>query len=469
MMMAANQQKLDRYIKEARVAGCPDDQLRNFRAGNYCPLPRALEFHAAARAADKPDGPSMIGLGGARGGGKSHATSCQMVLDDCVRYPGIKFLFLRSVGKSARESFEDLLDKALPHLRQYYQPSRLRLALPAGSLVVLGGFRTESDINKYIGIEYDGVALEEANLLTSRKVEELFGSVRSSKPGWRVRKYLTFNPGGVGHAWIKQRFIKPWRDGTETDTRFIFSTVDDNPFISEDYVKYLDSLTGWLKRAWRYGDWDISAGQFFTTWRDDIHVEEFDVVHGRRFWMSLDYGFTHYTVATLACEHDGDIDVVDSHAERRWLVKSHADAIKAMLARHGLSLDKLDDFVAGPDVWAQRGTELTVAQQYEQEGIYFSRANTDRIAGAAEILALLGDTEAGIRSRLRVHPRCGRLRECLPAMQHDPHRPEDVLKVNCDEDGLGGDDDYDSFRYLVMARTQGGITVIPNPLAGYRG
>jgi hypothetical protein len=31
-------------------------------------------------------------------------------------------------------------------------------------------------------------------------------------------------------------------------------------------------------------------------------------------------------------------------------------------------------------------------------------------------------------------------------MQHDPNRPEDVLKVDCDEDGVGGDDANDALR-----------------------
>lgn len=468
--MAISEEEYQLYYSAANSAGLPDEQILNFAHGDYGPLPKALLFHAAARAADEPGGPDLIGFGGARGPGKSHATICQAVLDDCMRFPGLKGLFLRSIGKSARESFEDLLDKALPHLRQFYRPSLSKLVLPNGSIVRLGGFRCDRDIEDYIGIEYDWVVVEELNLLTKLRAEKLFGSVRTSKDGWRARKYATFNPGGVGHAWVKRRFIEPWRSGTETDTRFIFSTVDDNPFIGQDYVKYLDGLTGWLGKAWRWGDWDISAGQYFTTWNHEVHVDEFETVHGWRYWMSLDYGFTHYTVATLFCEHDGDIYVVDSHAERQWHVKRHADAIKALLARHGLRLDTLDDFVAGPDVWAQRGTELTVAQQYEAEGISFTRATTDRIAGATEILALLGDVEHGIRSRLTVHRRCARLRESIPAMQHDPHRPEDVLKVNCDDDGLGGDDDFESFRYGIMARAgTGGITMIPNPLAGYRG
>ena len=53
--------------------------------------------------------------------------------------------------------------------------------------------------------------------------------------------------------------------------------------------------------------------------------------------------------------------------------------------------------------------------------------------------------------------------ETLPAMQHDPHRPEDVLKVDADEDGVGGDDAADALRYLVATK---GRTVTQGKLRG---
>jgi len=59
---------------------------------------------------------------------------------------------------------------------------------------------------------------------------------------------------------------------------------------------------------------------------------------------------------------------------------------------------------------------------------------------------------AGVRARMFIHQRCGRLAETLPAMQHDPNRPEDVLKVDADEDGIGGDDAADALRYLVATK-----------------
>ena len=51
-------------------------------------------------------------------------------------------------------------------------------------------------------------------------------------------------------------------------------------------------------------------------------------------------------------------------------------------------------------------------------------------------------------------PQCGRLIETLPTLQHDPNRPEDVLKVDADEDGVGGGDAADCLRYLVATKSR---------------
>jgi hypothetical protein len=65
--------------------------------------------------------------------------------------------------------------------------------------------------------------------------------------------------------------------------------------------------------------------------------------------------------------------------------------------------------------------------------------------------------------RLFIHRRCGRLVECLPSLQHDPNRPEDVLKVDADEDGVGGDDAADALRHLVATKAR---TVAKRKLRG---
>ena len=72
----------------------------------------------------------------------------------------------------------------------------------------------------------------------------------------------------------------------------------------------------------------------------------------------------------------------------------------------------------------------------------------------AEVLQRLGDPDGGVRPTLSVHRRCGRLIETLPGLQHDPNRQEDVLKVDVDEDGVGGDDAADALRYLVGTKAR---------------
>jgi hypothetical protein len=82
------------------------------------------------------------------------------------------------------------------------------------------------------------------------------------------------------------------------------------------------------------------------------------------------------------------------------------------------------------------------------------RARTKRGYGWTEILQRLGDVEAGIAPTLFIHQRCGRLIEMLPALQHDPNRPEDVLKVDADEDSVGGDDAADAPRHWVATKSR---------------
>jgi hypothetical protein len=232
--------------------------------------------------------------------------------------------------------------------------------------------------------------------------------------------------------------------------------VDDNRFNNPEYRRVLEGLSGWQKRAWLDGEWDIAAGQFFTTFRRDVHVvDQFDDKRGVEWACSLDYGFTHYTVVLLGClDGDGNLFVVDEHAERKWLPDRHAAAVKAMLARHGLAVDRLRRFVAGADVFSKQSDGSTVASQYARLGITLRPANMERVGGWAEILHRLGDVEAGVVPRLFIHQRCARLIECLPSLQHDPNRPEDVLKVDADEEGVGGDDAADGLRYLVATKSR---------------
>ena len=182
-------------------------------------------------------------------------------------------------------------------------------------------------------------------------------------------------------------------------------------------------------------------------------IDQFDHLRAAEWFAAMDYGFTHHTVVLLGCrDGDGNVYVVDEHAERQWLPERHVDAIRAMLRRHGLRDDDLARFVAGADVFSSHPGGTTIAKQYQELGFTLQKANTDRINGWAEVRRRLGDADSGVKPRLFIHARCARLIDTLPALQHDPARPEDVLKADMDEEGTGGDDSADALRYLVHSK-----------------
>jgi phage terminase large subunit len=451
--MEINQKHLERLAQTAKEFGCPPDQIENLLSGGYVPQPKQLEFHALARECDEPDGPTEVAQAGARGGAKSHAATAQVVFDDCQRVPGLKWLFLRKVGKSARESFEDLLSKL--GLMGHYVPSRSVLELSNSSRVLLGGFRTSGEIDRYLGIEYDGILIDDAHLIDADKHKKIRGSLRTSKQNWRPRAYLTFNPGGVGHAYLKKTIVDPWRAGKLNGTRMVFSLPTDNAMINPEYLAYLDGLDGWLYRAWRKGDFDVAAGQFFTSWDYDLHViEPFPVPANWDVWLALDYGMSHNNAIYVLAEGDGVIYIVGELVERQWLVPQHAQALGALLDRLNIARWRLKVFVAGADVFIKRAQEkesVSIADQWLAQGWKLTAAAQDRINGAGQVRLRLGNPDAGIRPTVQIFNTCARLIECIPSLEHDPNRPEDVLKVDCDpDDGSGGDDPYDAVRYGLM-------------------
>lgn len=466
-----------RYAIAAKTAGVPADQFKNFASAKIVLNPTQLRFSATARTADIKDGPIEIGFGGARGGGKSHGLIAQLGADDCQRFKGLKCLLLRKAAKSNIENFQDLRLKIFGRLKHAFVEKNKTLYFRNGSRIVLGHFQNERDIENYLGLEYDVIALEEATTLSPAKIKQIQTCCRTSKPGWRPRMYNNTNPGGVGHAFYRAKFILPYRAHKETTTRFIPSLPTDCPQNNEEYITVLDSLTGWQKKAWRFGDWDIAAGQFFTTFRNDLKengghiVEHFDPLKARQWFLSFDYGFKHYTAVYLGAECDDGLYIVDEYCERLRLPKQNADGIKEMIGRQSiggindkrkLEVRDLKSVVAGHDVFAKERDGKSVADDYHTHGIDLKPANIERINGWAEMMNLLGDPEAKPvpqPARMWIHRRCARLIECLPILEHDPNRPEDVLKVDCDDDGIGGDDPGDSLRYMVATKAKDTRTV----------
>lgn len=446
--------KLQKCIQAGADAGCPRDQVERLIKAGYIPLPWQWAFHAAAREADHDMGPVDIGLGGARGPGKSHGVMSQVALDDCQRVPGLKVLFLRQTGVAAKESFDDLIEKVVTgHVA--FERTGGGLKFKNKSRVVLGGFHDENDIDKYIGIEYDIIVVEELNQLSEEKYQKLRGSLRTSKPNWRPRMYTSFNPGGSGHAFVKERYIIPFREGAERDTRFVGSTYKSNPYLNKEYLNYLEGLPGDLGKAWREGEWDIFAGQYFSEFRYDIHVvKPFSILpHWPRIIMG-DYGYSKPSaIYWAAIDEDGNFIVY-----RELYVTNHTyeQLVTEIVANTPVSeMDKIKYWVFDPAIWAKKGeTELSgmeiMYRKYKEitgMGLNIQRATNDRVIGwnlVREYMVpyLKGDV---VIAALQIFSTCVNLIRTLPTLLYDKNKVEDL-------DTDGEDHAADSVRYGIMSR-----------------
>ena len=248
--LSAEDELLAKFMRVGKDCGCPKDQLFNFLKAGVFLQKKQLEFAAAARLCDLPDGPKAILNGGGRGTGKSFTVFAQIFLDDCQRVPGLKALFIRKVGGANKEQVSDFVRKLLVNIPHKYRESApSKVEFPNGSFVILGNFKDEKDIDKYLGLEYDLIYIMESNQLSQKKKVNILSCLRTSKSNWRPRCYQDTNPGGLDHFSNKVIFVDPWKSGKQTETRYIHSTVDDNAFVDKGYKEYLDKLQGWQYQA----------------------------------------------------------------------------------------------------------------------------------------------------------------------------------------------------------------------------
>jgi hypothetical protein len=279
----------------------------------------------------------------------------------------------------------------------------------------------------------------------------------------------------VGYAYIKSRFIVPWREQQEHWTRFFFCHWKDNPLAAPEYIRYLQGLTGPLAKAWRDGDLDAFEGMALPDWRPDDHViAPFEIPYGWTRWRAIDYGFVHPFVCGWFAKDPANGRIIVYRVVRHQFLSDKFQALTILEST--TPLEKIDITYASPDMWRRqagdKGQVTTPADNYKDAGLMLTRADDDRINGKRKLHSQLADLPDG-RPGLQIFSTCTSLIECLPSLVSDPHNPEDALKVDCDPaTGLGGDDEYDMLRYgltntkLVQAPTLTRQQEYYNPLAG---
>lgn len=402
--------------------------------------------------------------GGAKGGGKSAGLRLIMLLRR-IRYPG-------STGAIFRRTYPELegnhirpLFQQFPELRKYYNESKKLLTLPNGSTLQFCHCKNENDVDLYQGREFHDLGIDEAGQWTESMFRKLLGSNRSSRPGVKARAMLTGNPGGIGHGWLKRLFIDRRFNERERaeDHAFIQALVDDNPALMEndpDYVHRLDSEPNEaLRKAFRFGDWDIFAGQFFHEISRDVHlIKPFAIpVHWDCFG-AYDFGFNHPAAfGWFANDEDGNTYLYREFVRAQLRVDQFAQQL--------LKFDdtsKLYPIVAGHDCWTTKNVlrdqaaPPTIAEEFAVHGINLKKATIDRVQGAAHMRKYLAWRELDgkhKKPRFFIFETCPISYNTIARMIHDPDKPEDVLKVDAKEGDVdSGDDAYDMCRYGLMSR-----------------
>ena len=423
-----------------------------------------------------------VAFGGARGGGKSFAVRLKAVLL-CLKHSGIKVMIVR-------KSFPELTANHIKPLKELlkigtkdsvakYNDSKKEIKFRNGSEILFRYCDTEKDVDRYQGTEVDIMFLDEATQLSEEQIKKICACVRGVN-SFPKRIYLTCNPGGKGHGYIKRLFIdKIYEVGEHPeDYSFIQSLVTDNKALMEsnpEYIKQLEALPEKLRKAWLEGRWDVFEGAFFEEFRATpdpqscydagISVEEalqehrwthvikpFDIPKSWKIYRSYDFGFGKpFACNWYAVDTDGVAYMIAElygctgtpNEGVKWSPEMQFKEIARIEREHPLLRDKRIQGVADPSIWdGSRG--IAIIEEAEKQHLWFDKGINDRIPGWMQIHERLKFDEYG-KSMLYVFDTCKDTIRVIPLMMYDEHKPED-LDTDLEDHIL------DSIRYFCMMR-----------------
>lgn len=382
-----------------------------------------------------------ISYGGARGGGKSWAVRFKAAAM-ALRYAGITELVLRRTYPELLHNHILPLQAILRGVARYKETDKT-FYFPNGSRIIFGYCDNDRDVNRYQGQEYDVIFMDEATHFTEFMFDRLKVCIRGTN-GLPKRFYLTCNPGGVGHEWVKRLFItKSYRTGeVPDDYTFIKATVYDNKELMEhdpEYVQQLESLPPDLRKAWLEGSWDLFAGQFFPEFTPDVHVIAPIMIqqHWRKY-IALDYGTDMLAAYWIALDERGNGYVYRELYEGRDNHKGENNNghIASAAAERILELtsdeEQIELVLAPPDLWnKQSQTGRSTADYFDEHGLYLTKVSNDRINGwfaMKEWLRVVPDEHGEPTAKLRIFNTCQNLIRCIPALQYDEKIVNDAAK-----------------------------------------
>lgn len=393
-----------------------------------------------------------VGYGGARGGGKSHVVRVKS-FGGAMKIPGIRILIVRKEYPELEQTMILPMRAMIPQELAVYNGSMHMFLFINGSTIKFGHYGPNDD-DEYQGQEYDWIFIDEATQFTEYQFRVLGACLRGATQIPR-RMYLTCNPGGVGHIWVKRLFIsRVYQNGEKPeDYTFIPATVDDNPHLlkaSPEYKQMLDLLPDDVRRAWRYGDWDALAGTFFPEFRPETHViDDFRKIPAEwKKYRVFDYGLDMFACLWIAQDFEGR-SYVYREVQQSNLIVSEAAALMLSLTP---DYEHITCTIAPPDMWnRQKDGGKNMAEIFAENGVGLIRASNNRVQGWMALKEMLKPMQSDKdKPGLLVCRSCAVLIEYLPMIQHDEKNPSDCATNPHEVTHI-----CDAARYYAVTRTLG--------------
>lgn len=365
--------------------------------------------------------------GGARGGGKSWAIIRKAVLL-ALYYQQIQILVVRREYDQLENPIIKPMLKLLAPGTYTYNKTEHLLTFINGSVVKFSNMPDYSATieGKFQGNNWDILFIDEATQFLESEFRGLDAIIRGDN-GLPKRIYLTCNPGGVGHFWVKRLFVdRQYKDDENPDDYvFIQATVKDNKNIDKEYINVLNNLPEDIRRAHRDGDWNALSGVYFEEFTDGLHTcKPFPIPKHWKRYRSMDYGLDMHFCIWVAVDESGRCYVYRQFAQSNMVVSEAAMIQREMT----YSDEEIGYTIAPPDLWARnRETGKSQASTFAENGVVLFRADNNRKQGWYALKELLKVRDDG-KPGLIIFDTCKSLIDCLKCLQHDKTDPNDVAK-----------------------------------------
>lgn len=369
--------------------------------------------------------------GGAKGGGKTWAIRTKALLG-AYNYAGIRILIMRRSYRELQSNhIEPMLKIAIPELFSY-NGSLHSMFFINGSIIHFGHWQGVLSENEYNGQEYDWIFIDEATQFSFRSFQFIGGMLRGAND-FPKRMYLSCNPGGIGHNWVKRLFIdkiyyenleNPEESERPEDYTFIPATVEDNTALlksSPGYLRLLSAMPEDLRKAYRYGDWEALKGSYFSEFKREKHcTEPFSIPKHWKRYISFDYGLDMFALLWIAVDERGRAYVY-RELRKKGLIVSAA----ARLARNMSENEDIIMNIAPPDMrQTQKDSGRSLAELFAAEGLPLVFASNERVKGHLLIKEAL-NTEIDGKPALVIFSSLKGLIEDISSIEADASNPSD--------------------------------------------